>query len=64
VENRGRKAGPESHDRYVLDRSTYRRVGTTSAKSHVAILKNLHRDLTGVVFANPHLPRGIFTVNP
>jgi hypothetical protein len=51
------------HDRYVLDRSTYRRVGTTSAQSHVSVLKNLHRDLTGAIFANPHKASGILILD-
>lgn len=63
VETRGKKSAPEFHDRYVLDRSTYRRVGTTGACSHVAILKSLHRDLTGVVFANPNVANGILILD-
>jgi len=63
VETRGKKSAPAFHDRYVLDRSTYRRVGTTSAKSHVTILKNLQRDLTGAVFANPNTPSGILILD-
>ena len=51
------------HDRYVLDRSTFRRVGITGACSHVAVLKNLHRDLTGAVFANPNIASGILILD-
>lgn len=63
MKSRGRKSAPAFHDRYVLDRSTFRRVGTTSAKSHVAILKHLHHDLTGIVFANAKAPNGILLLD-
>lgn len=63
VEQRGRKEAPAFHDRYVLDRSTYRRVGTTSRKSHVTVLKTLHADLADVVFANAKEPSGILLLD-
>lgn len=63
MEKRGPKEKTVFHDRYVLDRSTYRRIGTTSAKSHVAVLKTLHRDLHGAVFANPYTASGIFLLD-
>ncbi len=47
----------------MLDRSTYRRVGTTSKKSHVTVLKTLHEDLADVVFANAKEPSGILLLD-
>lgn len=44
---------------YLLDRSTYRRVGQRQGRSHVAILKHLHRELADSAFENPCVPSGI-----
>jgi len=63
VEKRGRKVGPILHDRYVLDRSTYRRVGTTKKRSHVGILKALHRSLEGIIFSNEQSTSGILLLD-
>lgn len=44
---------------YLLDRSTYRRVGQRERCSHVSILRHLHRELDGIAFENPFSPSGI-----
>ena len=63
VEKRGPKAGPEFHDRYVLDRSTYRRVGTTDDAGHTTVMRRLHRDLVNVEFHNSNAASGVLLMD-
>lgn len=52
------------HDRYVLDRSTYRRVRDTEGDiQHTTVMRALHRDLQGVHFVNPHVASGILILD-
>jgi uncharacterized Zn finger protein (UPF0148 family) len=44
VPKAGRKPS-RSRDMYLLDRSTYRRIGYKKKHSHVAIIKKVHREI-------------------
>jgi len=54
---------PGFHDRYVLDRSTYRRVGTTDEAGHTTIMRRLHKDLESVQFHNGNGASGILLID-
>lgn len=64
VEKRGRKTAAAFHDRYVLDRSTFRRVrDTENVAEHTTVMRALHRDLEGAVFSNAKKPSGILLLD-
>lgn len=44
---------------YLLDRSTYRRIGQRAACSHVAAMAELHRFLKDIVYVNAGKTCGI-----
>jgi hypothetical protein len=54
---------PGFHDRYVLDRSTYHRVGTTNDAEHTTVMRRLHRDLASIEFHNNRTASGILLID-
>ena len=44
LQKSGRK-GIKNRDMYLLDRSTYRRIGYKKKRSHVAMIKKVHKEI-------------------